>query len=509
MNIKHWGRVAGMFGLVALFSGIFNWLFVSGSPTAAPVAIRLGIAVAGIGLWLFTTRGEKRIGKGAFYGTMSALSIAVVMAALVGANYIAVKKGRSWDLTKEKLFTLSDQTNKTMKDLKAKVSVQAFYSPSEPEYNELNARFDQYKRLSDKLTVEFVDPLKHPELVQQKNITQAGPRVLFTSGTKEARAKDIGEEALTNAVIEVTRGTTKKVYFVRGHGERSIKDPSERGFQLFADQLRTEGYLVDEIVLAEHKKMPDDTQVLVLAAPAAVLQDGELALVKDYVDNAGKLVVMLDPASDGGLGKMLAEIGIRVDNDIVVDPESQSPQMAIAQQYSNHTITTPREGSGATMSVYPIARSIAKLDEVPVGWDVMEIAKTGNKAWGENDTAALRTGKYEYNEGKDVKGPVAIVAVAQRGGDNVPQSRVAVFGNSLFAANTYLNILGNRDIALNAVAWAAKEESRISIRPKQRLSNHLFLTMEQKKRMTLFAFDLLPFGLLFAGLLVWQTRKSR
>jgi hypothetical protein len=27
--------------------------------------------------------------------------------------------------------------------------------------------------------------------------------------------------------------------------------------------------------------------------------------------------------------------------------------------------------------------------------------------------------------------------------------------------------------------------------------------------MTLFAFDVLPFGLLFAGLVVWQTRKSR
>jgi len=509
MNIKHWGRVAGMFGLVALFSGIFNWLFVSGSPTATPVAIRLGLAVVCIGAWLFATRGEKRMGKGAFYGTMSALSIAVVMGALVAVNYIAVKKGRSWDFTKEKLFTLSDQTNKTMKELKSTVAVQAFYGPSEPEYNELQARFDQYKRLSDKLNIEFVDPLKHPELVQQKNITQAGPRVLFTSGTKEARAKDITEEALTNAIIEVTRGTTKKVYFVRGHGERSINDPSERGFKLFADQLRTEGYLVDEIVLAEHKKMPEDTQVLVLAAPAAALQDSELALLKDYADNQGKMVLMIDPASDGGLGKMLLSIGIRLDNDIVVDPESQSPQMAIAQQYANHAITAIRAGNSAPMSVYPIARSVGKAEDVPVGWEVLEVAKTGNKAWGENDTASLRAGKYKYDEGKDVAGPVAIVAVAQKGGDNVPQSRVAVFGNSLFAANTYIDILGNRDIALNAVAWAAKEESRISIRPKQRLSNHLFLTMEQKKRMTLFAFDLLPFGLLFAGLLVWQTRKSR
>ena len=55
----------------------------------------------------------------------------------------------------------------------------------------------------------------------------------------------------------------------------------------------------------------------------------------------------------------------------------------------------------------------------------------------------------------------------------------------------------------------AKEESRISIRPKQRQGNHLFLSAEQKQRMTRFAFLVMPLGLLFAGLAVWQTRKSR
>ena len=48
-----------------------------------------------------------------------------------------------------------------------------------------------------------------------------------------------------------------------------------------------------------------------------------------------------------------------------------------------------------------------------------------------------------------------------------------------------------------------------SRRPKQRQSNHLFLSAEQKHNMTRFAFLILPLGLLFAGLVVWQTRKSR
>src|SRR2546422_4564132 len=41
---------------------------------------------------------------------------------------------------------------------------------------------------------------------------------------------------------------------------------------------------------------------------------------------------------------------------------------------------------------------------------------------------------------------------------------------------------------------------------RSRQGNHLFLSAEQKRTMTLFAFDLLPFGMLFAGLVV--DRKS-
>jgi hypothetical protein len=62
---------------------------------------------------------------------------------------------------------------------------------------------------------------------------------------------------------------------------------------------------------------------------------------------------------------------------------------------------------------------------------------------------------------------------------------------------------------MNAASWVAHEEAKISIRPRPRSGNHLFLTAEQKHTMTLFAFDVLPFTLLFAGLLVWQTRKAR
>ena len=74
MSLKSWGRIAGLFGVVVLFSAVFNWLFVTGSVASVGVIARLAAGVAGIALWLVTNRGEKPLGRGAFYGAVSAVS---------------------------------------------------------------------------------------------------------------------------------------------------------------------------------------------------------------------------------------------------------------------------------------------------------------------------------------------------------------------------------------------------------------------------------------------------
>lgn len=504
MKLKNWGRIAGLFGMVVLFSATFNWLFVAGSVASAGVIVRLALGLAAIAFWLYTARGENRFGRGTFYSGVSAVSGLVVLAALAGVNYIVVKKPKTWDLTKDRIFTLSDQTTGALKGLKDAVTVEAFFTGNEPAYAELKSRLAQYTAQTDKLKIEFVDPLKHPAEVKEMNISESGPRVIVKSGGKESRTKEISEEALTNALIEVTRGTTKKVYFTMGHGEHAIADNSERGFKLFVDSLKSEGYQVDEILLAEHKEMPADAQTVVVAGPAAGFSQGEVKLLKDWVEKGGKLVAMIDPGAQIGLEGVFDAWGIHVGKDEVIDPEAQNPEIAIAQSYADHPITQPRSSPFALATIFPVARSVSRLPQPPEEWTVTELAKTGERAWGE--TSSFADGKVAFDAGKDLKGPVPLAAAATKG---LSETRVVVVGNSLFAANGYFRLSGNKDFALNAVSWAAKEESRITIRPKQRHGNRLFLSAKQKNTMTLFAFDLLPFGLLFAGLVVWQTRKSR
>ena len=502
MNLKTWGRHGGLFGLVAFLYALLCWFFVAGTLRDPEVIAALIIGVAGVAFWLITNRGENPLGRGAFYGSVSVVSAVVLVGALAGVNYVVVKKPHSWDLTKDKIFTLSDQTQGVLKGLKDTVKVQAFYAASEPEYGELDQRLRQYRAQTDKLDIEFVDPFKHPAKVKEMNISQSGPRIIVKSGSKESRAKDITEEALTNALIDVTKGTTKKVYFTKGHGEHALSDSTERGMKSFVESLKSEGYQTDEIVLAEHKEMPADAAALVIAGPVGQFTEGEAKLVKEWVDKGGKIVAMVDPGVTTGLEGAFESWGIKLGNDEVIDPEAQNPEVAIAQQYTEHPITQPRNSPFQLATIFPVARSVSKLPTVPAGWTTIELARTGPNAWGE--TSSLASGQVKFDPGQDLKGPVPLACSASKG-----DARVVVIGNSLFAANGYLRLSGNKDFALNSVSWTAHEESRISIRPKQRQSNRLFLTKEQSHRMTRFAFLLMPLGLFYAGLLVWQTRKSR
>src|SRR5205814_9644538 len=133
---------------------------------------------------------------------------------------------------------------------------------------------------TDKVSIAFVGPFQQPAQVKELNISQAGPRMIVKSGKKEARAKEISEESLTNALIEVTRGSAKKIYFTKGHGEHEIGDSTERGLKNFVESLKSEGYQAEQILLAEHKQMPADAQALVMAGPVASLTEGEAKLVK-------------------------------------------------------------------------------------------------------------------------------------------------------------------------------------------------------------------------------------
>src|SRR5260370_12873655 len=130
------------------------------------------------------------------YGIYVTVYILVVLAVVVGANWLANQNNKSYDATANKRFSLSDATKQTLRGLKNDINITYFDRTSAFE----NARttLDRYKDQSSKIKVTFIDPEKKPEIARLAHVQNFG--TIFVdddAGKKHEEAKPLTEDAIT------------------------------------------------------------------------------------------------------------------------------------------------------------------------------------------------------------------------------------------------------------------------------------------------------------------------
>ena len=113
-------------------------------------------------------------GREARYGSVAIASVAIVLAILIGINFLASRRNKRWDLTAAKQFTLSDQTKKVLSSLQKPVAVRVFTRAE--DFDRYRARLDEFKYVSNKVSVEYVDVERRPALATQYGVQQVGNR---------------------------------------------------------------------------------------------------------------------------------------------------------------------------------------------------------------------------------------------------------------------------------------------------------------------------------------------
>ena len=452
------------------------------------------------------------------YVGISVVTTAALVAALAAVNYLAAQQKFEIDLTTGRIFTLADQTEKALAGLTQEVKITAFYRKDEAEAVMLDDLIDRYRLHSDKVSLRLVDPDRKPDMVERYNVKFDSPRIVVEAGEQETRVREPSEEALTNALMEVTQTTKKRVYFIIGHGEPGIEDEDEAGYFATADDLRSEGYEVLSLNLVDIGRVPDDAGLLVLAGPRQPLLAPELEQLGDYLERGGKLLAMLEPNADPGLGALLKRYKLGYRDDTVLDESPYGrlfgvgPDAAIVFTYEDHPVVRDFEN---TMSVFVGSRSLRTIDEgegTDAAVTTVPLFSSTPRSWGETDITA---GGWQWDEG-EAKGPVLLAAAATKNTSTVEEARklgdelrLILVGDASFGDNRYRNLQINRDLLLNMVAWLSEQEDRISIRPKQRGASRIVLSAEQEAFIAFFAIDGLPVALLAFGLGIWLVRRRR
>jgi len=461
------------------------------------------------------------------YGTLAGVSVLVVLGILIAINYIGSRQNKRWDLTANKQFSLSDQTKGIVAKLDAPMQMMVF--AQEPEFQRYRDKLNEYQYASKQVTTEYVDPDKKPTIAKQNQIQQYGTIVISYKGRTERVTTD-NEQDVTNAIIKVVSGQQKKIYFTQGHGERD-KDGSERdGYNAIAAALGRENYTLEKLVLAQQGAVPDDASVVVVAGPKIDFFPNEIDALKKYLDKQGKLLLMIDPPDKPdsppvtNLIALAHDWGVDLGNDIVVDVSGMGrligtdASVPVVASYPSHAVT--KNGSFNFLTAYPMARSATPVSGGVNGHTAQAFLETGPRSWAETDTKALlTTGQVKFDENKDKKGPVTIgsavsaaaaappTAKPEDASAPKPETRVAVVGDSDFAANGGLGIQGNRDLFMNTVGWLSQQENLISIRPKDADDRRVTLTATQQANLNWLSLLVIP-GFIFAtGVYTWWRRR--
>ncbi len=515
MNSKTLGQVLGAVGGAILVTSPILLLFGAAGSSFVMWQAIFGLALCVVYVALDPSQVGKLVsGKGTFFAATAGGLGLVVVALLAVANYLAAAKmPKQWDLTKNKIFTLADDTQKTVKGLSTDVHAYAFYTQTDREYGQVKDLLERYHDLNPAhFLYEFLDPDKDPAKVREFNIKKdSGPALVIEVGKQQDKVQQISEEGLTNAIVKITHGSEKKIYFTVGHGEADIKDTQARGYAEVVKALAGEGVQSDTLNLLDTKDIPEDAAAVIVAGPQKAFLEPEAKALQDYANKGGHLIVEVDPQVDSGLDAMLKTVGIQVNNDEIIDPNSRLAgadlDIPVVQQYAQNSPIT-KDFTEATL--FPTCRSLTALTEPE---HPLALATTNPSAWGETDFAMLAQGKANP-EGK-LKGSLAVALAATKAippaesGKRSPEMRVVAIGNSAFANNRWGRQVGNQDFFMNTVSWMTDSSDRITIRPRSRDASHLTMNQQQMTLVQFFSIDVLPVMLLAVGIAIWRVRRSK
>jgi gliding motility-associatede transport system auxiliary component len=446
--------------------------------------------------------------RSARLGTNAATLIVSVVAILGFLNFLSYRHHKRVDMTTEKLFTLSDQTKRIVGGLKQDVDVYWFDKLPDVEFQD---RIGEYRNLSAHLHFKFVDPQEHPEVARDLGVAHMKQAVV-ASGAKHQLLEATNEQDITNAIVKVTRATQKTVCFVEGHGEKAITANDADGFAGVNNALIQESYLTKSFNLATDSGVPTDCSLVVIAGPKQGFLPAEAQLLAKYLDDGGKVFIMVDPETDPKLDNVFSAWNIKVGDNVVVDASALSqvsqmgPFVPIVVTYGNSPIT---KTFGNAMTFYPLARTVSIADKNKTQEGTTELMKSSTRSFTipKLDPSVK---EIKYDATKDTLGPLSLGVASERRAGPEPSpkdGRLVVIGNSQFASNQAAGQVRNADLFMNTVNWLAEDEDLISIRPKSATSRRVTFTETQSRELNWFSLLLLPGIVILSGVYIWWKRR--
>lgn len=464
-------------------------------------------------------------------GSYSIAISAIVIAAVVVLNLLVSSLPSS--ITKPesstiKLYDFDEQTRSIAKGVEEDVTIYVWVEKDSADQT-LDEFLTRYAALNDRIRVEYVDPALNPTFMDQYTEEDPSQNSLVVVSGKRARVVDLldiytysytesqlyqyyyyygslpspdvfdAENALTSAVDYVTTDVLPTVYTLTGHNETTF------GTNLSA-QLESENLAQKTLSLLTEETVPEDCDLLVIAAPKQDLTAEELEKILSYLENGGNVLLYTnyENAAPENLAALCEAYGMQAADGVIFEQDSY----AYAYRYNliaslnSHTITDPLISANSYVIV-PAAHGILEMDAYRSTLTVSPLLSTSDGSYLKNVTTKTSS---EQEDG-DASGPFLLAAIATETVNGNTGNLIWVSSDALFDDNTA--VYGNTDFVMNLFNYCCEKENAVTVRSVSLAIDPLVVSESESRFWSLLLTIGAPAAAIGIGLLIWFKRRSR
>ncbi len=461
-------------------------------------------------------------------GAYSTGMITVVIAAAVFLN-LAVEelpsRYTSFDVTSERLYSLTDATKELLAGLEEDVTIYILES-EENQDMVLKQTLDRYTGLSDHIHVEYQDPVANPGFYQQYTdgnismnsmIVESGRRYTvidyadiyeyeydYSSYTSTLTGYDGEGGLITSAIAYVTSDDIPTMYVLEGQDELTLSST-------FQDGLSKQNVTSQSLNLLTSDGVPEDAEGPRDPGANVGYPSDDAQKLTAFLDGGGKILMTTTytenfAESFPNLQTVLDYFGISITEGLVAEND---PSM----YYQQPSYLLPDVGYDAVTNGVAGERYVFMPYAQGITWEESDdITVTSLLTTSENSVSKTNLNEaqtWEWEDG-DIEGPFTVAVHASRTLEDENTAELYLYTSENLFTDSANSMVADANLTLfnNTIAAMTDGGSSVSVPVKSYQALDIMVNNGTAFLLGSLLMVILPLALLLFGLFRWLERRK-
>lgn len=461
-----------------------------------------------------------KIGAYSIFNILAAAALTILVNLglnLVPDQYI------SFDVTVNKLFTLTEETVQFVGDLSEDVTIYVLVDEATKD-EDLDRTLRQLEGYSDHIDVEYISPVSNPMFYYKYTQTQPAANSLIVVSDRGSVVVDYddiyiyetdyytyqsvlmandGEGRIVSAIMRVASDDIPKFYAVFGHNEIELEE-------IFINALQKENVDYDELTLQTAESIPEDAYGIIIDAPLSDYSEDDAKKILDYLDGGGNALIVIPTPTGVNMDRfeqIIEYYGVSLAEGVIVEGDREYYYQTPYELFPDIVYNKITEKIYDGLVLAPRSRGLI-YDENAEDVRYTPFLISSDKAFSQSDFLIAK----DYGKGtEDMDGPFVVGMKIEKPALNGEISRAVIISTEqMFTAEADKVVPGyNVKLFSGIVSDLADRDVSIAIPLKYYEIGNLVFRARTVYIVTIVSIFVLPLTCLISGFVIWLKRRRK